>query len=99
MPSSIAAAARKTMKAVTLAANRRARFPLSGYKATASAVPRHAFRGDVSAKVRWDALAATFFLLSVFWVAIWPLDFMYYNRLLLGASAKKGRTKRAATAA
>ena len=33
----------------------------------------------------WHALVAAFGALSVFWVAIWVLDFAYYNRLLLGA--------------
>lgn len=33
----------------------------------------------------WPMLTAVFFFLCVFWVAIWLLDFKYYNRLLLGA--------------
>jgi hypothetical protein len=44
-----------------------------------------ALRGDVPVQVRWGTLAATFFLLAFFWLAIWILDFAYYNRLLLGA--------------
>jgi hypothetical protein len=35
--------------------------------------------------IRWGALTAVFAGLCVFWVAIWILDFAYYNRLLLGA--------------
>lgn len=42
-------------------------------------------RGDITHEVRWGTLTATFFLLSLFWVAVWVLDFGYYNRLLLGA--------------
>jgi len=33
----------------------------------------------------WGVVAAGFGLLLVFWIAIWLLDFMYYNRLLMGA--------------
>lgn len=33
----------------------------------------------------WGLTAAVFFFLSLFWVAVWILDFRYYNRLLLGA--------------
>lgn len=43
-------------------------------------------RGEnISHELRWGALTAVFFALCVFWVAIWILDFAYYNRLLLGA--------------
>jgi hypothetical protein len=30
-------------------------------------------------------MAASFLLLCLIWVAIWVLDFSYYNRLLIGA--------------
>src|SRR5208337_911230 len=33
----------------------------------------------------WELVAAIFFFLTAFWVAIWILDFLYYNRLLIGA--------------
>jgi hypothetical protein len=33
----------------------------------------------------WDTMAVVFFFLAIFWVAVWLLDFKYYNRLLLGA--------------
>src|SRR5207237_3057019 len=33
----------------------------------------------------WGTLAAVFMVLSALWIAIWILDFAYYNRLLLGA--------------
>jgi hypothetical protein len=39
----------------------------------------------ISHGLRWGTLTAVFFALSVFWLAIWILDFTYYNRLLLGA--------------
>lgn len=37
------------------------------------------------ADFRWGTLSAVFTVLSIFWLAIWILDFMYYNRLLVGA--------------
>jgi hypothetical protein len=42
---------------------------------------------SVGADVRWGSLTAVFFFLLGFWIAIWILDFCYYNRLLLGAVA------------
>ncbi len=33
----------------------------------------------------WGLTFAVFFFLCLFWIAIWILDFRYYNRLLLGA--------------
>jgi hypothetical protein len=43
-------------------------------------------RGDnITPQFRWGALTAVFVALCVFWIAIWILDFAYYNRLLLGA--------------
>jgi len=35
--------------------------------------------------VPWGLLAVIFFILLLFWAAIWLLDFLYYNRLLQGA--------------
>jgi len=40
---------------------------------------------SINADLRWGALTAVFSILSIFWLAIWFLDFTYYNRLLLGA--------------
>ena len=40
---------------------------------------------SVSSGIRWGTLTAVFAALCVFWLAIWILDFAYYNRLLLGA--------------
>lgn len=36
-------------------------------------------------QVSWGLAAAVFFFLCFFWIAIWVIDFRYYNRLLLGA--------------
>ena len=33
----------------------------------------------------WKIMIIVFFFLMLFWIAIWILDFMYYNRLLSGA--------------
>ncbi|MGB7126634.1 MAG: hypothetical protein WBD42_07395 [Methylovirgula sp.] len=33
----------------------------------------------------WEIATIVFFGLTVFWIAIWLLDFCYYNRLLIGA--------------
>ena len=40
---------------------------------------------SISHELRWGTLTAVFSALCVFWLAIWILDFTYYNRLLLGA--------------
>ena len=42
-------------------------------------------RTDVDPTLRWDALVGVFGVLLLFWIAIWILDFAYYNRLLIGA--------------
>ena len=36
-------------------------------------------------ELTWEIIAGVFFFLSLFWVAVWILDFKYYNRLLIGA--------------
>jgi hypothetical protein len=33
----------------------------------------------------WKMAALVFGFLTAFWIAIWVIDFLYYNRLLLGA--------------
>ncbi|MCF6156540.1 MAG: hypothetical protein E3K36_15150 [Candidatus Brocadia sp.] len=33
----------------------------------------------------WAIMAGVFFFLNVFWVAVWILDFKYYNQLLRGS--------------
>ena len=42
-------------------------------------------KSDLSSNLRWGTMASVFTLLLLFWVAIWILDFAYYNRLLIGA--------------
>jgi hypothetical protein len=37
--------------------------------------------------VTWEIAALVFAGLALFWIAIWVLDFSYYNRLLVGAVA------------
>lgn len=38
-----------------------------------------------SVHISWEIATGVFFLLSVFWIAIWAVDRCYYNRLLIGA--------------
>jgi hypothetical protein len=38
-------------------------------------------------KESWEIAATVFLFLCLFWIAIWVIDFCYYNRLLLGAVA------------
>lgn len=38
-------------------------------------------------KLSWELAALVFSLLAIFWIAIWIIDFCYYNRLLIGAVA------------
>ncbi len=33
----------------------------------------------------WEVITSVFAILFAFWIAIWVLDFRYYNRLLMGA--------------
>jgi hypothetical protein len=33
----------------------------------------------------WEIVSTAFAILSIFWIAIWTIDFWYYNRLLQGA--------------
>ncbi len=42
-------------------------------------------KGAAGSSFNWEIMAGVFFFLIVFWVAVWVLDFKYYNRLLLGA--------------
>ncbi len=42
-------------------------------------------KNDMTGELRWSLLTGTFFLLAVFWIAVWVLDMQYYNRLLEGA--------------
>ena len=56
-----------------------------GAVAAFAAVAGFVAKGEVAAQLRWGTMAGVFSLLMVFWVAIWVLDFTYYNRLLIGA--------------
>ena len=40
---------------------------------------------SVSGAYRWGTLEGVFVALAVVWIAVWILDFAYYNRLLRGA--------------
>jgi hypothetical protein len=40
---------------------------------------------DPGTGFNWAIATAVFFFLNLFWIAIWILDFRYYNRLLHGA--------------
>ena len=42
-------------------------------------------KADTDAHTRWEMVAFAFFILLIFWIAIWVIDFRYYNRLLIGA--------------
>jgi len=45
-------------------------------------------KGDVAAiSVSWFVAAMIFVAMGLYWIAIWCLDFLYYNRLLRGAVA------------
>ncbi|HZS59744.1 MAG TPA: hypothetical protein VFA43_10770 [Gemmatimonadaceae bacterium] len=56
-----------------------------GGVAAISAIAGVIVHSDVPAELRWPVMASAFGLLLFFWVAVWVLDFKYYNRLLLGA--------------
>jgi hypothetical protein len=42
-------------------------------------------KGDLIPSLRWELLIGVLLLLVFFWVAVWILDALYYNRLLYGA--------------
>ena len=43
--------------------------------------------GIADIRVSWLAATGIFFAMAMFWMAVWCLDFLYYNRLLSGAVA------------
>jgi hypothetical protein len=57
---------------------------LGGVAAISTLVTFFSEAGD-KALIGWGVVTAVFFFLILFWIAIWVLDFRYYNRLLLGA--------------
>src|ERR1700743_2579491 len=45
-------------------------------------------KGDVaSLSISWFVAAMIFVAMGFFWIAVWCIDFLYYNRLLSGAVA------------
>jgi len=42
-------------------------------------------KGNDIGSYNWGLISSVFFFLIIFWLAIWILDFKYYNRLLHGA--------------
>lgn len=42
-------------------------------------------KAEGSVELRWGTVAGFFALLISLWIAVWILDFLYYNRLLRGA--------------
>lgn len=43
------------------------------------------FAKTTDVKLSWEMATGAFLILSIFWIAIWTIDFRYYNRLLIGA--------------
>src|SRR5687767_14927834 len=44
-------------------------------------------KAGADALTSWLMVAFAFAILIIFWIAIWLIDFLYYNRLLIGAVA------------
>src|SRR6266516_1379156 len=44
-------------------------------------------RTGADVRTTWEIAGGVFLFLWLFWIAIWVIDFCYYNRLLLGAVA------------
>src|SRR5262245_32673852 len=42
-------------------------------------------KSGTDAKTNWEMVAFALLVIIVFWIAIWIIDFCYYNRLLVGA--------------
>jgi hypothetical protein len=60
---------------------------LAGIAAVSTLVGIFTKEGVADAHVGWMVATAIFVALALFWIAIWCLDFFYYNRLLMGAVA------------
>jgi hypothetical protein len=57
-------------------------------------------KGDsISYELRWGTLAVVSLVLCALWIAVWILDFTYYNRLLLGAVHTLREIEKASTKA
>lgn len=57
---------------------------LAGIAALATIVGVLAKGEIASLSVSWFVAAMIFVAMALFWIAIWCLDFLYYNRLLRG---------------
>jgi len=44
-------------------------------------------RAGAETHTNWEMVAFAFSILLLFWIAVWCIDFLYYNRLLKGAVA------------
>lgn len=60
---------------------------VAGIAAISTLVGLFSKEGLADIRMSWLAAAAIFLAMALFWVAIWCLDFFYYNRLLSGAVA------------
>ena len=58
---------------------------LAGIAAVSTLVGLFSKEGIGSIKMDWLAASAIFIAMMCFWAAIWCLDFLYYNQLLVGA--------------
>ena len=58
---------------------------LAGIAAISTLVGVFTREGIADVHMDWLVAAAIFVAMAFFWVAIWCLDFFYYNRLLIGA--------------
>jgi len=58
---------------------------IAGIAALSTIVGIFAKEGAEDKSINWLMITAIFVAMALFWIAIWCLDFLYYNRLLLGA--------------
>jgi hypothetical protein len=59
---------------------------LAGVAAISTIVSIFARSGS-DLRMSWEVAVGVFFFLCLFWIAIWIVDFRYYNKLLIGAVA------------
>lgn len=60
---------------------------LAGIAAVSTLVGLFSKEGITDIKLSWLAATIIFVAMALFWIAIWCLDVLYYNRLLSGAVA------------
>lgn len=58
---------------------------LAGIAAVSTLVGLFSKEGVGDVRLSWEAATAIFIAMALFWVAVWCLDLLYYNRLLVGA--------------